>query len=182
MLDCCGIRAHRYERLERTGRLRMLARHNTLSSQHRAGLHAHDELRTVRALFTRCFALDAIGAGGRQHRRAVGAGRAAAEAARPVPAVHVRAGAAGFAMVRGAPGTIRVLLPNDRRTLPDCRLPQTFSYLAFIIARSADKVMAREWTFSYALDEVNTSANRFGEGGAINMVKREAAQVVRSAR
>jgi hypothetical protein len=38
----------------------------------------------------------------------------------------------------------------------------------------ADKVVAREWRFNYALDEVNTSANRFGEGGAINMVKREA--------
>jgi len=41
--------------------------------------------------------------------------------------------------------------------------------------------LAREWKFNYALDEVNTSANQFGERGAINMVKREAqedAQVI----
>jgi hypothetical protein len=63
-------------------------------------------------------------------------------------------------------------------------VPQTFSYLAYFIhlREYADKVVAREWTFNYALDEVNTSANRFGEGGAIDMVKREAAQAARSAR
>ena len=62
------------------------------------------------------------------------------------------------------------------------RLPsavlQTFSYLAYFIhlREYADKVVAREWTFNYALDSVNTSVNQFGEGGAINMVKREAEQ------
>ena len=46
-------------------------------------------------------------------------------------------------------------------------LPQTFSYLAYFIhlREYADKVVAREWTFSYALDAVDTSANQFGEGG-----------------
>ena len=55
-------------------------------------------------------------------------------------------------------------------------VPQTFSYLAYFIhlREYADKVVAREWRFNYALDEVNTSANRFGEGGAINMPKLEA--------
>src|SRR2546426_11144965 len=54
-------------------------------------------------------------------------------------------------------------------------VPQTFSYLAYFIhlREYADKVVAREWKFNYALDEVNTAANRFGEGGAINMVKLE---------
>jgi hypothetical protein len=58
-------------------------------------------------------------------------------------------------------------------------VPQTFSYLAYFIhlREYADKVVAREWKFNYALDEVNTAANPFGEGGAINMVKLEAAQV-----
>jgi hypothetical protein len=55
-------------------------------------------------------------------------------------------------------------------------IPQTVSYLAYFIhlREYADKVVAREWKFNYALDEVNTSANRFGEGGVINMVDREA--------
>ena len=55
-------------------------------------------------------------------------------------------------------------------------VPQTFSYLAYFIhlRQYADKIVAREWRFNYALDEVNTSANPFGEGGLINMVKREA--------
>jgi hypothetical protein len=55
-------------------------------------------------------------------------------------------------------------------------VPQTVSYLAYFIhlREYADKVVAREWKFNYALDEVNTSANRFGEGGVINMVNREA--------
>ena len=54
-------------------------------------------------------------------------------------------------------------------------LPQTISYLAYFIhlREYADKVVAREWSFNYAFDQVNTSANRYGEGGAINMVKRE---------
>ena len=55
-------------------------------------------------------------------------------------------------------------------------VPQTFSYLAYFIhlREYADKVVSREWRFNYALDDVNTSANRFGEGGAINMLKLEA--------
>ena len=59
-------------------------------------------------------------------------------------------------------------------------VPQTFSYLAYFIhlREYADKVVAREWKFNYALDEVNTSANRFGEGGVINMVKLEAQEDV----
>ena len=54
-------------------------------------------------------------------------------------------------------------------------VPQTVSYLAYFIhlREYADKVVAREWKFNYALDEVNTSANRFGEGGVINKVNRE---------
>jgi hypothetical protein len=55
-------------------------------------------------------------------------------------------------------------------------VPQTFSYLAYFIhlREYADKVVARECRFNYALDDVTTSANRFGEGGVINMPKLEA--------
>jgi hypothetical protein len=54
-------------------------------------------------------------------------------------------------------------------------VPQTFSYLAYFIhlREYADKIVARDWAFNYALDAVNTSVNQFGEGGAINMVKLE---------
>src|SRR5262249_37091427 len=54
-------------------------------------------------------------------------------------------------------------------------LPQPFSYLAYFIhlREYADKIVARDWTFNYALDAVNTSVNQFGEGGAIDMVKLE---------
>jgi hypothetical protein len=43
-----------------------------------------------------------------------------------------------------------------------------------ICGSTRTRFVAREWKFNYALDEVNTSANRFGEGGVINMVDREA--------
>ena len=45
---------------------------------------------------------------------------------------------------------------------------QTFSYLAYFIhlREYADKVVAREWSFNYCLDEVDTSRNAFGEGVA----------------
>ena len=67
------------------------------------------------------------------------------------------------------------MIVGTLRKLP-AAVPQTVSYLAYFIhlREYADKVVAREWKFNYALDEVNTSANQFGEGGAINMVKREA--------
>ena len=82
-------------------------------------------------------------------------------------------------------GSRSILVANDRPSdmplivgtltrLP-AAIPQTVSYLAYFIhlREYADKVVAREWKFNYALDEVNTAANRFGEGGAINMVKLE---------
>ncbi len=52
---------------------------------------------------------------------------------------------------------------------------QTVSYLAYFIhlREYADKVVAKEYKFNYVLDQVNTSGNKFGEGGSINMVKLE---------
>ena len=54
-------------------------------------------------------------------------------------------------------------------------LPQTFSYLAYFIhlREYADRIVAKEWRFNYAFENVDTSRNAFGEGGAINMVKKE---------
>ena len=47
-------------------------------------------------------------------------------------------------------------------------LPQTVSYLAYFIHlhEYAEKVVAKEWTFSYTLENVDTSHNRFGEARA----------------
>ena len=58
-----------------------------------------------------------------------------------------------------------------------CRgLGHTVSYMAYFIhlREYADKVIAKEHKFDYALSEVNFAAsNRFGEGGTINMVHQE---------
>jgi radical SAM superfamily enzyme YgiQ (UPF0313 family) len=55
---------------------------------------------------------------------------------------------------------------------------QTLSYLVYFIQlrEYSDKVVAREWRFNCLLDGVNTATNKFGEGGSINMVKRENAE------
>ena len=55
-------------------------------------------------------------------------------------------------------------------------LHQTVAYLAYFIhlREYADRVVAKEAKFDYALNEVNfTESNRFGEGGTINMVRQE---------
>jgi radical SAM superfamily enzyme YgiQ (UPF0313 family) len=53
-------------------------------------------------------------------------------------------------------------------------VPQTVNYLAYFIHlhEYAERVVRRQWRFNYCLDEVNTSANPYGEGGGINMVRR----------
>ena len=58
-------------------------------------------------------------------------------------------------------------------------LPQTISYLAYFIhlREYADRVVAKEYRFDYALTGVNfESSNMFGEGGSIDMLQREAAK------
>jgi radical SAM superfamily enzyme YgiQ (UPF0313 family) len=53
---------------------------------------------------------------------------------------------------------------------------QTIGYLAYFIhlREYTDKVIAKEFKFNYVLDQVNTSQNKFGEGGqGFNMVKLE---------
>ena len=55
-------------------------------------------------------------------------------------------------------------------------LHQTVAYLAYFIhlREYADRVIAKEYKFDYALNEVNfAESNRFGEGGTINMVRQE---------
>ena len=52
-------------------------------------------------------------------------------------------------------------------------VPQTLSYLAYFIhlREYTDKVVAKEWKFNYVLDNVDTTANRFGEAGAVRDVR-----------
>jgi hypothetical protein len=60
--------------------------------------------------------------------------------------------------------------------LAPAALMQTISYLAYFIhlREYTDQVIAREYRFDYALTAANmATVNQFGEGGAINMVKRE---------
>ena len=55
-------------------------------------------------------------------------------------------------------------------------LHQTVAYLAYFIhlREYADRVIAKEYKFDYALSEVNfAESNQFGEGGTINMVRQE---------
>jgi len=172
-----------YERLERTGRLRSPAQgNNTLSFTNIEPVcMRYDELVDgYRTLFTRLYTLDAIG----------DRWLANVDAWRSVPGRTWLQKPLGrwrpFMLVQ----TLLILrwyVARPSRFAFFCRMmagtlarlpaavPQTFSYLAYFIhlREYADKVVAREWKFNYALDEVNTAANRFGEGGAINMVKLE---------
>ena len=177
-----------YERLERTGRLRSPTQgNNTLSFTNIEPIcMPYDELvNGYRTLFTRLYTLDAIG------ERWL----ANVEAWRSVPGRRWLQKPLGrfrpFMLVQtllilrwyvARPSRFAFLcrmIVGTLRKLP-AAVPQTVSYLAYFIhlREYADKVVAREWKFNYALDEVNTSANQFGEGGAINMVKREAQEDV----
>lgn len=53
--------------------------------------------------------------------------------------------------------TARQVVAGTLTRLP-AAVPQTFSYLAYFIhlREHADEVVAREWKFNYALDEVNS--------------------------
>ncbi|PYR44474.1 MAG: hypothetical protein DMF93_00180, partial [Acidobacteria bacterium] len=173
-----------YERLERAFRLRSPAQgNNTLSFTNIEPVcMRYDELIDgYRTLFNRLYTLDAIG------ERWL----ANVDAWRSVPGRTWLQKPLGrwrpFMLVQMLL-ILRWYVARPSRLAFFCRMiagtvtrlpaavPQTFSYLAYFIhlREYADKVVSREWRFNYALDDVNTSANRFGEGGAINMLKLEA--------
>jgi radical SAM superfamily enzyme YgiQ (UPF0313 family) len=170
-----------YERLQAAGRLRAPAQgNNTLSFTNITPIcMTYEQLvNGYRQLFARVYALDALGdrwlANVRQWRTAE----------RPwiqQPLGRLRP----FMLVQlfyiltwylRRPSRARFLARMIRGTLAiyPRALPQTVSYLAYFIhlREYAERVVAREWRFNYCLDEVNTTENRFGEGGRINMVKR----------
>jgi hypothetical protein len=172
-----------YERLERAGRLRSPTQgNNTLSFTNiEPTCMRYDELVDgYRTLFARLYTFDAIG------RRWL----SNVEAWRAVPGrrwLQKPLGRFRPFMILQTLLILRWYVARPSRLAFFCRMvagtlarlpaavPQTISYLAYFIhlREYADKVVAREWSFNYAFDQVNTSANRYGEGGAINMVKRE---------
>ena len=175
-----------YERLERTGRLRTPVQgNNTLSFTNIEPTCMPYEalVNGYRELFTRLYTLEAIGErwlanvdqwrtskGRRWLQKPLGRFRPFLLAQTLLIIKWYLAHPSRFRFF------CRMLLGTLRRV--PAAVPQTFSYLAYFIhlREYAEKVVAREWTFSYAFDAVNTGVNRFGEGGAINMVKQETAR------
>lgn len=173
-----------YERLERAGRLRAPAQgNNTLSFTNIEPICMTypDLVDGYRTLFTRLYTFDAMGD-------------------RWLANVHQwRSSVAGHPWIQKPLGRLRPsvvvqmllilqwYLARPSRIAFFCRmvvgtlrrqpraLPQTFSYLAYFIhlREYADRIVAKEWRFSYCFDDVDTSRNKFGEGGAVNMVKKE---------
>jgi len=177
-----------YERLERAGRLRSPAQgNNTLSFTNIEPVcMRYDELVDgYRDLFTRVYTFEAMGdrwlANVSQWRAVEGRPWAQKPLGRTRPFLIVQ-----LALI------LKWYLARPSRVAFFCRmivgtltrvpraLPQTFNYLAcFIHLREyADQVVAKEWRFNYCLDGVDTTANPFGEGGAVNMVKQEIAGVI----
>jgi radical SAM superfamily enzyme YgiQ (UPF0313 family) len=173
-----------YERLEKAGRLRSPAQgNNTLSFTNiePTCMSYADLVNGYRELFTRLYTLDAIG--DRWLSNVEQWSTAAAGPWRQKPLGRFRP----FMLLQtllilrwyvARPSRFAFLcrmIGGTLRRLP-AALPQTVSYLAYFIhlREYTDKVVAKEWTFSYFLDDVDTSKNQFGEGGAISMVKREA--------
>jgi len=163
-----------YERLERAGRLRGPSQgNNTLSFTNIEPIcMPYDEMvNGYRTLFTRLYTFKAIG----------DRWLANVDAWRAVPGrawLQKPLGRWRPFLILQMLMIVRWYVSRPSRFLFFCRMiagtlvrlpaavPQTFNYLALFIhlRQYADKVVAREWTFTYAFEQVNTSVNRFGEG------------------
>ena len=191
-----------YERLEKAGRLRSAAQgNNTLSFTNVQPLGmSYEELSNgYRELFARLYTWDAVAerwlANVRQwgkhrvvppHVGKAGETSPADEPGRkwiqkPLGRPRVRLMGATLKIIRYylAGGRTRrnfalKLLWGTLKLAPAALL-QTVSYLAYFIhlREYADRVVAKEYKFDYALTDVNTQKNKFGEGGNINMVDLE---------
>jgi hypothetical protein len=174
-----------YERLERAGRLRSPVQgNNTLPFTNIEPVCMPYEklINGYRDLFVRIYTLEALG-----DRWLANVGQWATVKSRrwiQKPLGRLRP----FVVVQFAfilqwyisrPSRLRFLIRMVVGTLKrrPGALGQTFNYLAYFIhlREYADRVVAKEWRFNYCLDGVETSRNSFGEGGAINMVKKEQA-------
>jgi radical SAM superfamily enzyme YgiQ (UPF0313 family) len=169
-----------YERLLQEGRLWSPAQgNNTLSFTNiKPVCMRYDELvNGYRDLFTRVYELDALGdrwlSNVMQWKTA---GRAWTQ--KPLGRVRPFLAVQLFHILRwylARPARLRFLvrmLAGTAARFPRA-IPQTVNYLAYFIhlREYAERVVVKEWRFNYVLDDVNTKANPFGEGGTINMVK-----------
>ncbi len=174
-----------YERLEKAGRLRSVAQgNNTLSFTNiKPKQLSYDELIDgYRELFQRIYTWDALG-----DRWLANVDQWGKRANRPF--IQKPLGQLRPFLLRQTWMIARYYLTGGRdhrrfawrmlwgtlRRAPRT-LPQTASYLAYFIhlREYTDRVIAKEYKFDYALNEVNfAESNRFGEGGAINMVRQE---------
>ena len=174
-----------YERLEKVGRLRSAAQgNNTLSFTNiEPAQMSYDELIDgYRALFQRIYTWDALGDRWLSNveqwtkypdrpfiQKPLGRWRPFLIRQTMMIARYYLTG--GSEHRRFARRMLWGTLRRAPRTLH-----QTVSYLAYFIhlREYADRVIAKEYKFDYALNEVNfADSNRFGEGGTINMVRQE---------
>ncbi|MBK9973353.1 MAG: B12-binding domain-containing radical SAM protein [Planctomycetes bacterium] len=194
-----------YERLEKAGRLRSAAQgNNTLSFTNLVPLNIsyEDLINGYRELFARIYTWEAVGDRWLSNVRQWGkhrlvpknpAGREGEHnhvddpkrqwlqkpMGRPKP--HLLAATFKIAKYYLLGGSAKRkfawrMMWNTFKLAPSALL-QTFSYMAYFIhlREYADKVVAKEYKFDYALTDVNTTNNKFGEGGGFNMVKKEKA-------
>jgi len=170
-----------YERLERVGRLRSPVQgNNTLSFTNiEPTCMSYEELvNGYRELFTRLYTLKAIGdrwlANIEQWRTVP----SRPWIQRPLGRFRLFMIVQTFLIFRwyaARPSRLAFLcrmLAGTLRRVPRA-LPQTVSYLAYFIhlREYAEKVVAKEWTFSYFLDNVDTSRNRFGEADTVGTAR-----------
>ncbi len=171
-----------YERLERAGRLRSpLQGNNTLSFTNIEPIcMRYDELvNGYRKLFTRIYQLSALGDRWLANVSQWGTKErpwTQKPLGRPRPFMLVQL-ALILKWYVSRPSRFRFLCRMIAGTLTRVprALPQTINYLAYFIhlCEYSERVVAKEWTFNYCLNGVDTSRNAFGEGGAVNMVERE---------
>ena len=172
-----------YERLERAGRLRSPTQgNNTLSFTNIEPVcMSYDELVTgYRTLFKRLYTFEAIGnrwLANVQSWRTV-PGRAWLQKPlgrwRPFMIVQVLMILRWYASRPARFAFFCRMIAGTLTRLP-AAVPQTVSYLTYFIhlREYADKIVAREWTFNYALDRPNRSLNQMGEGGGTEMLDAE---------
>ena len=174
-----------YERLEKAGRLRSVAQgNNTLSFTNIEPMQmSYEELITgYRELFQRIYTWDAVGDRWLANVEQWGKHPDRPFIQKPLGRLRpflilqtmkiLRYYLTGGSQHRRF--ALRMLWGTLRRA--PRTLHQTIAYLAYFIhlREYADRVVAKEYKFDYALNEVNfAESNRFGEGGTINMVRQE---------
>lgn len=191
-----------YERLEKAGRLRSAAQgNNTLSFTNVEPLKLTYEqlINGYRELFARIYTWDAVGSRWLSNVRQWGAKRIVpknvGKAGNRSPAddptrkwLQKPLGRPKFHLILASLMIFKYYFAGGKakrnfaikmlwgtlKYAPSAML-QTVNYLAYFIhlREYADRVVAKDYKFDYALTDVNTQKNKFGEGGSINMVAQE---------